>query len=135
MSNYRLSRVPAPEFRRAFDTTGLRFFPDEAEAKIEVDSFQFAISFSLDDNGHVAPEHMAAAREILDQIGDLDAIATRDIDGKEEDGELAVVIILSEDEVDFRYYAVAWNSDWSEVFARCDDGTWVHRGIRKHQFP
>ncbi len=80
----------------------------------------------------VRPEHIAIAREILGQIADLDSIATREVDGTEEDGELFVVNILSEDEVDLRYSAVSWNSDWCEMFKRQSDGKWAHHGVRKH---
>ena len=131
MSELRLSHQPSSAFLAQFDPERINIHANDAVAQISVGLHQFEVGFPTDGQ-IVRPEHIAVAHEVLGQIADLDAIATREVDGTEQDGELFVVNILSEDEVDLRYSAVCWNSDWCEMFKRQSDGKWAHHGVRKH---
>jgi len=132
MSELRLSHYPSSAFLQQFDPAKIKIHADDAVAEIAVGAFQFEVGFPTDDH-KIRAEHVAVAHEVLAQIAELDALAMRDVDGTGEDGELFVVEIISENEVDLRYSAVSWNSDWCEMFKRGTDGGWVHHGIRKHK--
>lgn len=130
MSELRLSHQSPSAFLDQFDPGKIQIHGDDAAAQIVVGPHEFEIAFPTDGR-EVEPKYIDVAREILSQLAELDAIATREIDGGEEDGELFVVEILSEAEVDLRYSAVSWNSDWCEMFRRGPDGRWIHHGVRK----
>ncbi len=131
MSELRLSDRPSSAFLAQFDPERIDIHLNDGIARITVGPHQFEVALPTDGQT-VRPEHIAVAREVLGQITDLDAIATREIDGTEEDGELFVLNILSIDEIDLRYSAMSWNSDWCEMFRRQSDGKWAHYGVRKH---
>ena len=131
MSELRLSHQPSSAFLAQFDPERITIQANEAVARISVGLHQFDVGFPMDGQV-VRSEHIAVAREVLGQIADLDTIAMREVDGTEEDGELFVVEILSENEVNLRYSAASWNSDWCEMFKRQPDGKWAHHGVRKH---
>jgi len=131
MSEWRLNHHPSSAFLSSFDPKTIAVHADDAFAEIAVGRHEFQISFPTDGQT-IMPLHIATAEEVLAQITELDAIAMRDVDGTEEDGDLFVVEIISETEVDLHYSAVSWNSNWCEMFRRQTDGRWVHHGIRKH---
>lgn len=129
MSEFRLNSHSSSEFLAQFDPEKIKIGQD-AVAEIVVGPHQFEISFPIE-SGSVKSEHIAVAREVLAQVTELDAAAMQKHDGVESDGELFVIDILSGNEIDLRYSAVSWNSDWREMFRREHDGRWVHHGWRK----
>ena len=131
MGEFRLSRQPSSAFLARFDPAKIKIHGDDAVAEIVFGRHQFEVGFPTD-GLEVRPELFVVARDVLAQIAELDAVAMREVDGTEGDGELFVVEIRSENEVDLRYSAVSWNSDWCEMFRRGSDGRWVHHGVRKH---
>ncbi|NEX93809.1 hypothetical protein [Caulobacter sp. 17J65-9] len=131
MSELRLGGHPSSAFLERFESAPLRIDADDAIAEIEVGEHQFEVALPSDGRT-VRAELLAVAREVLAQIVDLDAIAMREVDGTEQDGALFVLDILSVDEVDLRYSAAAWNSDWCEMFRRGADGGWAHHGVRTY---
>ncbi|HRH20845.1 MAG TPA: hypothetical protein PLE81_09445 [Brevundimonas sp.] len=131
MSEWRLSPQPSSAFLSSFDPKKIAIHADDAFAEIAVGRHEFQISFPTDGQ-NIMPKLVATAKEVLAQITELDAIAMRDVDGTQDDGDLFAVEVLSETEVDLHYSAVSWNSSWREMFRRQADGRWVHHGIRKH---
>jgi hypothetical protein len=74
--------------------------------------------------GLIKDGDIETAREVLDQIAEMDAEARTLDDGEDYEEELAYVEIAA-DEVRFHYIANACNTEWDIDFQRRRDGAWT----------
>lgn len=111
-----------PELSRRFG------WSDQQSAKVGEGDLAFDIYMNAA-NGVVAPDQLKAARSILSQIVEMDDAARAIPTDLDHDEVLARIKLIDANNVRFRYFATAVNTEWDVSFTLNANGAWECTGI------
>lgn len=133
-NTFRLSVKPSSFYAALYDDNNLRVRKDLSGADVAFTTvgdgdLEFDVCLPVE-RGEKRNDLKAFARSVLSQIVEMDERAreAKENDPHDDDEVLANVTVR-EYFVEFEYFAMAWNSQWSEFFTRDPDGRWRHRGL------
>ncbi len=128
-NSYRLGKHPSSYYLELYDDTALCVDRDTASTSVCSDDpdREFEVHLPVE-WGEVRADLKPLARSLLSRIVELDDIARASHDDAHDDDERLAAVIVREFYCELRYFATAWNSDWTEYVTREAGGEWRHRG-------
>ncbi|MEQ1811164.1 MAG: endonuclease V [Terricaulis sp.] len=128
-NSYRLGKHSSSYYLGRYDDTALQVDRDSAFSIVRSDDpdREFEVHLPVE-WGEVRADLKPVARALLSRIVELDDIVRASHGDAHDDDERLAVVIVREFYCELRYFATAWNSDWTEYFTRDADGEWRHRG-------